>query len=589
MQVTQEEAKDLPKLRQEWHREVLGYFDQLGSCHYPAILSGILLSRVRIFVGVREPSGEITESEDAKELALLDPLADAGGGHRGLLSKYGTLRFLTGEQSLVNSLDADEKERWELLSPIEFRVSGDGRSYVRQEYPGKTIRLRDASAKPLDQTLEPDEARVWRLWRQHPTFSGLSDAPTRAVRGLYEEMAYLSLGARSRVLSRLIRSGILFYAGEISFASMTPQDPDEDPESDPVFAELIKHIVAAISDPGSAAAIAPLLARIDTGGRPIQDLFYHLQLGDSAEAYPESERQQEVLKQIAVGIDFPPEVLEGIGGLNHWGAWLANQETWETHGDPDMIAFSSDFTAAYLRPLAEARGLTRAKDLVIGYDAAGAVTDPDKAKTVRQAYVDGVASGEAYREAIDLDDSAKPTEEEHQEFLARTLRAPALLPGAEVPAPTPAADAQQPPDTIRSEPPGGMPTEPPPAMTAASKGHLHAAVVGAGLTALVRARELAGSRIRSRRDSCPDCFEGMDDVANEDLAAELGAATLKKIKAPAGDELVRGCSRGFTSALVRLGIDADVAVQLGTRLSTFAAETLTDPAPELPDDFAEGL
>lgn len=602
-QVTEKEAKDLPKLRQPWQAEVLAYYDRLGACRYPAFLAGTLLSRVRIFVGVRDPSGEVEESEDEKELALLDPLADEGGGHRTLLSTYGQLKFLTGEMSLVNTVDPDdpEIERYELLSPVEWRVKADGRNYIRQEYPGKTKDYRDASAKPAGTALDPDEARVWRLWRKHPTYSGLADAPTRSVLSLYEELLLLQLGARSRVLSRLIRSGILFYDGAISFTAGTPLNPDEDPESDPLFAELIKHVTAAISDPGSAAAIAPLLARIDTGGRPIQDLIHHLQLGDSADAYPETERQQEVLKQIAVGIDFPPEVLQGLSGLNHWGAWLADQQTWQTHGDPDMIAFCADFTAAYLRPLATSEGLARAGELVVGYDAAGAVTDPDQSKTALALYQARAIGKEALREANDYDDSDAPTPEELNEMIGVAVRdgsialygIPGLKSGGIEPAP---GVVEKGPsgggttvDTTGSEPPGGPPATPPDAVTASGNGQQRAIIYGAGLVALQRARELAGSRIRSRRDSCPDCFVDTDGVPNDQLAAMLGPETLARIKAPDLLDLVAGAGQIFTKSVRALGLDIITIEDLATTVELHAARTLCDEAPSLPDNFAGRL
>lgn len=584
--VTTDDAKDLPKLRQGWQETAYGYFDRVGACHFPAAFHGAMLSRVRLYVGFQDESGEIIESEDPAELALLDPLADQDGGHRTILNAYGQQMFIAGETSLVITADEDNPgvEQHDLLSPVEWRVTPDGKKFMRSGYPGERRELLNATSKPLDEPLLPGEARSYRLWRRHPGYSLLADSPVRPVLDQYEELMLLGLAARSRILSRLVQAGVLFYDGEISFAETAPDAPDEDPDADPFFERLIAYVQAAISDPGSAAAAAPLLARVDSGGRNLSELFFHLKLVDDTGKYPETERQRELIHQVAIAIDLPPEILEGMGGISHWGGWLVDEQTWKNHGQPNIVAFCSDMTSAYLRPRAVAQNLTRAADLVIWYDAAAVTTDPDKSKTAQQAYVDGAVGGAYYRDSIGATEEDAPTPEEQSVWIFTKTRGSGQT--TELTSPATIADVSA--EQAGQEPAGG-PAGASSSLQASADGGLHAMVRGAALVGLFRARELAGSRIRSRRDSCPDCFQGLDEVPNSDLAARMGDVLLDQVGAPARGLLVRGGDQGFVAALAGLGVDQAAALVLGARLLEIAAAGLCDEVVALPDDFGADL
>lgn len=575
------------QLFQPWQAEALAYYDRLGECRYPAQFHAAMLSRVRLYLGRRDESGEIEEIEDSK--GILQRLEDPGGGHSSLLSPYGALRFVAGESFLLNTADEEDRdgELFEIVSPLELRLKPGSKDYQRVRAPGLTPEeLLSADEEELD-LLDIGEARVWRFHRRHPTYSDWADSPVRTVLTDYEELLLLKLEARSQVKSRIARAGILFLDGRLSFttagAGEDEAEPegtaDEDAEADELLEALIEAFIAARDDEGSAAGVAPVIARVENGtGLPLKDLVFHLRIHEPEDTYPASARIKEVREGIAIAIDLPKEILLGLTDANHWTAWSIDDSTWEQHGEPDAIAFCQDITDAYVRPKAEAEKVEDWEDIVCWYDAAAVTTDPDRSKNAKDLYRDGEISGEGYRNSLGFSDDDEPSEDERRRYAAFRLRDRSLLPGEE------AADEE---DTGRDipteEPVAGEPEpEAPPeqGLAASANGQLEDALRGAAEFALYRGRELAGSKLLGLRRSCEECFAGSEGVSKDKIAAYLGETTVREL-VPDTDSLVSGVGKGFAEVALRLGVEPDRAHELALVIQRHAAETLTDddPAP----------
>src|SRR3546814_17159695 len=48
------------------------------------------------------------------------------------------------------------------------------------------------------------------------------------------------------------------------------------------------------------------------------------------------ELREEAIRRLALGQDAPPELLLGVGNMNHWGAWLVQADTNNTHVEPPL-------------------------------------------------------------------------------------------------------------------------------------------------------------------------------------------------------------------------------------------------------------
>src|SRR3546814_19565748 len=76
------------------------------------------------------------------------------------------------------------------------------------------------------------------------------------------------------------------------------------------------------------------------------------------------ELREEAIRRLALGQDAPPELLLGVGNMNHWGAWLVQADTINTHVEPPLARFCDAATTQFLRPVLEARGIAEPEDSV---------------------------------------------------------------------------------------------------------------------------------------------------------------------------------------------------------------------------------
>ena len=268
------------------------------------------------------------------------------------------------------------------------------------------MELEEASAT---EELSVGEVRAWRLWRRHPTHSGLSDAPTRSVLAQYEYLMLVDKAARAQALSRIVGSGLLVVAEEITIPGADSEDADEDPESDPFVKALTDHIITPISQPGSASAVAPLVMRVQMGEKRADDLIKLIQLHDPSQTGDWHTRIEKTITRIAIGLDMPPEEFLGLSGANHWTGWVITDEKWKAHGEPVTIRLCDDLTAAYFRPACIQEKVPRAEELIIWFDAAQVVTHPDRGKDANETHDRGALSDSALRRAHNFSDHDAPS------------------------------------------------------------------------------------------------------------------------------------------------------------------------------------
>lgn len=571
-------AGQKPRTSLPWQERALAYYDMIGELHFASQFYARPLSRLKLGVGFVNPEDGVVEPIlDGPAVDLLERVQDPGGGRTVMLSTYGQLMFIVGECFMLNTIDPDTaEERWEIVSTDELRFDQQASSYTRRRVPGRGEELKAAP----DEDFEPvdDEAIVYRLWKRHPRYSGWADAPMRAVLDVAEELVMLTLAVRARARSRLAQSGILYVPNELS-----PQPVnvigDEDAEADPFLDDLTTHFVTPIEDEGTAAAVVPFVVRgpAKIGDVAAKDAFFHIATHDLAETYPEAQLREEAVKRMALGLDMPPEALLGMTDANHWTAWQVQDEIWQSHLAPIAQQFVDDLTSIYLRPAAKEEGVDRAEDLVVTYDAAEILTNPDRGKDATVLYDKRAIGKKPLRDAMGFEDEDAPDEEELNEMLAVALRDPTFITG-EAPEP----------EIIEVETPQ-IPNEgePPEPSRNGSEAPVQASarVLGAAEMALARCREVAGSRLRSKYRQRAE-MRVADGKPNAEIASILGPVTLGNLGADPLDLVSEGSS-AFVGLLVQWGHSEREAAALGTMLETYAARTLfEDRSPAAPAGFA---
>lgn len=585
----------LRRLNQQWQTQALGFYDTCEVCWYPAQSYARIFQRIRFFPAILNDRGEPEEVDSGPLVDLWDRVQDPGGGRTRLLGAYGRLQMVIADGYLTVS-ETDGEEGWEYLSPLELRQEDSGNdavaNYRRSRAPGLDLeQLVDAP----DETFAPitgNKARVWRLWRPHPTYSQWADSSMRPILPLFALLERLTLAANADSLSRAASRGGLYVPDELRFAPADADAIEDDPAEDDFTQELIESLMANIADPGSAAAMAPVIIRgpavlnTQSGAIPMADCIKPFPLGPDTR-YREAEMWEKVIRRIGIGLDLPAEYLTGTGDMNHWGGWLVDEQAFRLHFAPGAQNFCDDITSAYLRPAAREDNMADWDRVTMGFDPAEAINHPNEIETAQEAYDRYVVSAEYYRGKIGATEEDAPADDE----IALRLE---IERGGQPAQPDPAvqdgetspADGGTGGDTVEGAPGDGQPDPQPGQETAAVAA---ARVIGAAEFAVARARELAGNRIRSRIRNCDNCLELIEGAPSGQIAAILGPQTVGEILRgkTAEASLVAGAGDAFADTLNTWGLVNGAAGELGRLIEVHALRTLhEDTAPPLPAGFA---
>lgn len=584
--VTKANAVEIRRLTQPWQGRALSYYDIIPEIHFAAGFYARGLSGLRLYVGVMDAEGEITPSEDPAAIELLARVKDRAGGRETLLADYGRLAFVPGESFLLWTQGEGTDETWEVVSTDELRVDLGGTTYYRIKSPAlspeELLAAPDEDFEPL-----PGECIAYRMHTPHPRFSDWADSPMRACLDLCEELVLLTLVVRARVMSRLTGNGILTIPNELfppADAEEGDAPGDEDAKVHPFMADLIEATVSPIEDPGTAAAQVPIILS-GPGEFLSEEHVRHITLRSVEEEYRETGLRKECIERIAVGLDMPVEALLGMSGANHWNAWIIDEQTWKVHLKPIATAFCGNLTEAYLRPTAVAAGIANAENLVVMFDAASIVTNPDKSKDANEAYDRRAIGKKALREAKGFTDDDAPTIEDLAEMLE--IEGVSLDDaGEQAQATTTEDDEGRDPageDTPREEPDEDE-SQVASAAPRIDPG-LESRLLGAAELSVVRAREIAGARLLSQlRGAGIDVDKAIRDAPRSQVCHLSGPSVGNALT------FVEDTSAVFVEQAIRWGLEPKAAGLLGSLIELHASRSLfEEEAPPLPSGFLASI
>jgi hypothetical protein len=556
-----------------WQNRALYYTDAIGELHYASQFYARMLQRLRIFPAYLREDGQVEEIKTGAPLELMNRIQDPGGGRTSILGMYGKLMFITGEGYLFGQGIGEGKERWSFVWREELRFDDYGKvtHVLAPSIPYETLDLKEGDYEEVPE----GSAVAYRMWTPHPRFSAWPDSPMHAVLEESEELLVLSRSVLATATSRLVRAPLLCIPEEIAPPPVQP-DGDEDPMNDPFLRDFTAHLEAAIEDPASAASLSPYVLYAHSEWI---DKIKPIVLHNTDTDYLERDLRTECIRRIARGLDLPPEVVEGMSDANHWAAWWISDDMWRSHGAPKAEQLCDDLSEAYLRPALAAEGFPDWDSVVVGYDASAVVVNPDRSKDADQAWDRGALSYAAYRNAKNFTEDDAPSDEEHIEWLATKK----VLVGP---------DGEVLPDSGDDVNPGDEPGTPDgePGDVSESTGLPASAArfQGAAELALLRCRELAGSRLRSRKTSCPHCLDDVAHLPNTLVAAGLGRAGLEPLGAPEPRALVAGGADAFKSLMLSWGHGQEETTTMANFIELHAARTLFNENVTIPESLSVG-
>jgi hypothetical protein len=144
------------------------------------------------------------------------------------------------------------------------------------------------------------------------------------------------------------------------------------------------------------------------------------------------EKRESAIKRLATQLNIPPEVLLGMGDLNHWNAWAVDETSLKVNIAPDAELIAQALTAGYLQPRLRASGVEDWANWVVWYDMSELTLRPDRSDDAVLLYDRMEINGAALRRETGFDEADKPTGEELKEQGLKVIMKtfPTAAPGA---------------------------------------------------------------------------------------------------------------------------------------------------------------
>jgi hypothetical protein len=474
------------KLKTEgWQPQAWIWYDTISEFRYSCDWVGNVLSKAILTV---TENGKPTTN--AKALAGLAALYGSEEGRHEMLRQLGIHFTVAGEAYIIASPVSSAEDDWMVAAATNttFDLSG--------------------GVKVDTETFENPMAI--RLWRPHPLRRLFSNSPARAVLPVLSELDGLTKHVAAQIDSRLAGAGMLLLPSEISF-SAAPTEGEEgttttndESGADKIVRELMQTMAKAIQNRGDASAMVPIVLQV---AGEFVDKVKHVKFWTDLDEHA-IELRNEAIRRLALGMDMPPEVLEGQADLNHWSSWQVEEAAIKSHTEPLLAVITDSLTSGYLIPylLGEGMSYEEAQAFAIGADTSPMRVRPNRSEEAMELFDRGLLSVSALlrENGFDADGDRMEQEELKMWFLrkvaagqttpdivAEALRALGVpisgTPVSEAPDDRPAVHEARPIPSLEEHPDRGAP----------SIADVNDNLTAASVMAVDRALERAGNRLRT--------------------------------------------------------------------------------------------
>lgn len=398
-----------------WQRELWRFYDIIPEFGFAARWVGQCCSKVRIYVAKVDELGRVQgEVKDAKINALADTLLGGPAAKAEALRALGINLTVAGECYIVGRPGNNEgvrapKDEWYVLSSSEMRrVQSANGEWQWAWY------LPDGNPFQLDL----DHNVITRVWTPHPRRVWCAESPARACQMILRELEQLTKYIFSQIDSRLIGAGLLIMPKDVDL----PEESTATSASESLMIRLATAASQSLRGEGSALGVLPHMVESDNA-EGWKLLTFESELSKTA-----PDLRREAVNRLGVGLDMPPEVLSGLGGENHWNAFLIDGYGIKVHIEPLMNRICDALTKAYLEPALRLMG-KEPERYVYAFDTSPLALRPQRLQDAMNLYDKGAISQEALRREGYFKESDAPGVEEDNERFVRELilRDPQLL------------------------------------------------------------------------------------------------------------------------------------------------------------------
>ena len=274
------------KVGEEWQLPLWEVYRDLGPVHYGMNFKRSAAMRVNYFVAeiaedTEEP--EPTDNETAREAQ----------------ERLGDMAQIVGD------------------FVVQENVAGEGWLVAGERPEDDNFDAVVVSSVELNRAKSKDGAPAYalRIWNAAPWDRDEPDSPLRSVQAQCEQLLLLNDEISATAMSR-VPAGFFLVPDELSFGTNAEDYPDTgaNADGDPFMLEIIEIVTMAIQDPGAASRVAPNVVRGPS------EYLKEVRYVDISRKMDEvfANMREELLRQIAGGINLPAEILTGLADLNHW-------------------------------------------------------------------------------------------------------------------------------------------------------------------------------------------------------------------------------------------------------------------------------
>lgn len=376
-----------------WQREAWMFYRTIGEFRYACDWVGSMLSKAVLYATVEKDGRKEHITEGAPFDFIQDLFGDADGKAEmlrliGIHFSVAGECFVLGYRHVEHNKDGRtivDEERWQVVSSIQLRNSGT------DERPMWTINGR------VLETPSHADVLVVRLWRPDPDDTTLAISPARAILSTLGELAGLTEHIAAQIDSRLAGAGLLLMPTEMNF----PAAPDAEGEpgrtannAQDLMAIIHEAMATSLEDRGDASAQVPIVVTAPAEAiAAVKHITFWSDLDEKV-----IEMRNEAIRRLGLGMDMPPEVLQGVGEANHWNAWQADESSIKAHTEPLLKIVTTLLAREYLRPLLATEASMDGAYLPhysIGADTSEMRLRPNRSKEALELHDRGLLSDEA--------------------------------------------------------------------------------------------------------------------------------------------------------------------------------------------------
>lgn len=402
----------------EWQTEAWRLYDITGPLRFVVNSIAKTAAKAPLYVGERGDDGLVHEPTDDPQMAALatgplgagDDRAEAVrlicvnlqvAGEAYVVAEGVDAALAEAEHPLApHPLPLEDADRWYVVSTEQISRSGDD-IVIRR--PGEFGGGRFTPVKGKDVLL--------RMWTPHPADIDEPDSPVRSAIPDLRELEALRKREFAELDSRLAGAGILAVPQDMDFPR-GDADGGENGEGaegglDGFLEQVGEAMSTSMADRASAQAMVPIgLTGPGEALEQIRHITFWSELSEQILPMKES-----ALKMLAMSLDAPVEMMQGMGQTNHWSAWLLDEQTIATHIEPLLAEIASSLTQGWLA-VAAARLGRDPDQWAYKFETAALQVRGDKLTTALELHERKLISDAALRQVASYSETVVPSAEE---------------------------------------------------------------------------------------------------------------------------------------------------------------------------------